>query len=209
MNKSEDVSPQTSELPIVEEFYTIQGEGYHTGKPAYFIRIGGCDVCCSWCDVKVSWDASIHPLGKVEDIVHNANYYPAKAVVVTGGEPMLYDLTHLCDQLKEKGISRFLETSGSQPISGNWDWICMSPKKQSQPIEENYSKIDELKIVIDKRLDFEWAEYNRKQCDDNCKLYLQPEWSVFDDIIEELVDYIKNNPHWNMSLQTHHFMRIP
>jgi len=196
-------------FPIVEEFYTIQGEGFHTGKPAYFLRIGGCDVCCSWCDTKVSWDPTIHPVGKLEDIVAKVKSFPAKAVVVTGGEPMLYNLDSLCKTLKELNVELFLETSGSHSFSGNWDWICVSPKKSKPPVQEAYEKADELKIVIDKELDFAWAEEHAAKVDENCKLYLQPEWKKFDRIIAKMVDYIKENPKWNMSLQTHKFMHIP
>lgn len=196
-------------LPIVEEFYTLQGEGYHTGKPAYFIRVGGCDVCCSWCDVKVSWNPDIHKIGKVDDIVNLAASYPAQAVVVTGGEPFLYDLNPLTSRLRKKNMHTFVETSGSSPLTGQWDWICLSPKKNKEPLPEFLENAHELKVIIDKEMDFEWAEKFRKLVSPTCKLYLQPEWSVYQDSISEIVEYVKNNPAWNVSLQAHKFMHIP
>lgn len=198
-----------NELPIVEEFYTLQGEGYHTGKAAYFIRIGGCDVCCSWCDVKVSWNPDIHKIGRVVDIVEKASTFPAKAVVVTGGEPALYNLQPLTDALREKGFQTFIETSGSSPLSGDWDWICLSPKKNKEPLPEFLEHAHELKIVIDKTLDFQWAEKFKQLVSPNCKLYLQPEWSVFDAVTPTIVQYVKDHPEWNISLQSHKFMHIP
>jgi len=197
------------ELPIVEEFYTLQGEGFHTGKAAYFIRVGGCDVCCSWCDVKVSWNPDIHALGRVEDIVAKATEYPAKAVVVTGGEPALYNLAPLTDALHAKGFQTFIETSGSSPLTGSWDWICLSPKKNKAPLTEFLCVANELKVVIDNKLDFAWAEMFKSQVSENCKLYLQPEWSVYRAVIPEIVNYIKSHPEWNASLQAHKFMHIP
>lgn len=209
-NKSQESGfKEGRSFPIVEDFYTIQGEGYNTGTAAYFIRVGGCDVCCSWCDVKVSWDSNIHPIGKVEDIVKKAKTYPARAVVVTGGEPLLYNLDFLCSSLKYEGFKVYLETSGSQPLSGQWDWICLSPKKNCPPHEEVFKHAHELKVVIDKDLDFSWAEYCRNNVDKSCKLYLQPEWSIFKKNLKDIIEYIKNNPHWSISLQTQKFMHIP
>lgn len=196
-------------LPIVEEFYTLQGEGYHTGKAAYFIRIGGCDVCCQWCDVKVSWNPDIHPLVDINQIVANAAAQPAKAVVVTGGEPLLYDLNLLCSELKKQQIATFIETSGSAPLSGQWDWICVSPKKNKEPLPEMLAAANELKVVIDRTIDFEWAERFASLVSPSCRLYLQPEWSVYNDIIAPMVDYIMQHPKWNISLQSHKFMHIP
>lgn len=196
-------------LPIVEEFYTLQGEGYHTGKAAYFIRIGGCDVCCQWCDVKVSWNPDIHPLVNIEQIVENAAAQPAKAVVVTGGEPLLYDLNLLCSELKKHQIATFIETSGSAPLSGTWDWICLSPKKNKEPLPEMLAAANELKVVIDRSMDFAWAERFASLVSPECRLYLQPEWSVYNEIIAPLVDYIMQHPRWNISLQSHKFMHIP
>jgi len=204
-----DLFESGNALPIVEEFYSLQGEGYHTGKPAYFIRIGGCDVCCSWCDVKVSWDPKIHPTGTIEQIIAKATSYPAKAVVVTGGEPFIYDLTLLCAELKSKGFDTFVETSGSHPITGQWDWICISPKKNKAPLNDSLKHADELKVIIDKKLDFKWAEQNAAKVPESCRLYLQPEWSVYNEIVEDVVEYIKNHPQWNISLQAHKFMHIP
>lgn len=198
-----------TELPIVEEFYTLQGEGFHTGKPAYFIRIGGCDVCCAWCDVKVSWNPDIHKLGKIEDIVNLAATYPAHAVVITGGEPMLYNLDPLTSALKARGFQTFVETSGSSPMSGSWDWVCLSPKPNKEPLPEFYQYASELKVIIDKKLDFAWAEKFRALVPPTCRLYLQPEWSVFKSVTPEIVEYIKANPAWNISLQSHKFMHIP
>jgi 7-carboxy-7-deazaguanine synthase len=196
-------------LPIVEEFYTIQGEGFHTGKPAYFIRLGGCDVCCSWCDVKVSWDSQIHKLGSVKNIAANALAYPAKSVVVTGGEPMLYNLDGLTDQLRSMGMKCFLETSGSSEISGNWDWICLSPKPNKEALPSFLQKAHELKVVIDKKLDFSFAEKYAGAVHSGCLLYLQPEWSSRAISNPAVINYVKQNPRWNLSLQTHKFINIP
>jgi len=196
-------------LPLMEEFYTIQGEGFHSGKAAYFIRIGGCDVGCHWCDVKESWDASLHPPTRVDSIIENAEKFPAKAVVVTGGEPSLYNLNYITRQLKEKGIQTFIETSGAYTLTGEWDWVCLSPKKTSPPLKENFGKANELKIIIHNKNDFEWAEKNAAQTNDNCILFLQPEWSKAKEMMPLIVEYIMNNPKWNVSLQTHKYMNIP
>lgn len=196
-------------LPLMEEFYTIQGEGYHSGKAAYFIRIGGCDVGCHWCDVKESWNADLHPATAVDLIVENASKYPSKAVVVTGGEPSIYNLNYITEQLKLKGIQTFIETSGAYPLTGNWDWVCLSPKKTSPPLPENFSKANELKIIIHNKNDFEWAELNAKQAKEDCILFLQPEWSKSKDMMPLIVDYIMQHPKWNVSLQTHKYMNIP
>lgn len=196
-------------LPLMEEFYTIQGEGYNSGKPAYFIRIGGCDVGCHWCDVKESWNAELHPLTNVDQIVNNAEKFPAKSVVVTGGEPLMYNLDYLTGQLKNKNILTFLETSGAYPLSGEWDWICLSPKKTSPPIKELAQKANELKVIIHNKHDLIWAEENAELANKNCMLYLQPEWSKAKEIIPLIVDYCMNNPKWNISLQSHKYMNIP
>ena len=196
-------------LPLMEEFYTIQGEGYNTGKPAYFIRIGGCDVGCHWCDVKESWDASIHPLTLADTIVENAEVFPAKAVVVTGGEPSMYNLVYLTDELKKRNIRTFVETSGAYKLTGIWDWICLSPKKLSPPLPEMFLKADELKVIIFNKNDFQWAEKNATLVKEGCKLYLQPEWSKHKEIMPLIVDYVMQHPNWNISLQTHKFMNIP
>ncbi|MCC6690666.1 MAG: 7-carboxy-7-deazaguanine synthase QueE [Bacteroidia bacterium] len=196
-------------LPLMEEFYTIQGEGYNSGKAAYFIRIGGCDVGCHWCDVKESWDANLHPLTNTDLIVANAAKYSAKSVVVTGGEPCMYNLEYLTMQLKKKGIKIFLETSGAYPLTGTWDWICLSPKKTAEPIEDFFINASELKIIIFNKDDFKWAEKNAMKVNANCILYLQPEWSKRTEIMPLIVDYVMNNPQWKVSLQTHKYLGIP
>ena len=196
-------------LPLMEEFYTIQGEGYNTGKPAYFIRIGGCDVGCRWCDVKESWNRKLHPPTLTDQIVKNASIQPAKAVVVTGGEPLMNNLDYLCEQLKKNGITRYLESSGAHPFSGEWEWICVSPKKKSPPVESVYSRAHELKVVIETEEDFQWAEENANLVNSDCILYLQPEWSKADQIMHAITEYVKENPKWNISIQSHKYMHIP
>ena len=195
-------------IPVVEEFYSLQGEGYNTGQAAWFIRVGGCEVGCSFCDEMRAWDASRYPKVEVDEIVSHAVSCPAKAVVVTGGEPMLYNMTYLCDQLHKNNIKCFLETSGSQPLTGNWDWICLSPKYGAAPNDEIYRKANELKVIIGCKEDFEWAELNAAKVSDNCRLYLQPDWNRCNVIIKDIVDYILNNPKWRISLQTHKYMQI-
>jgi organic radical activating enzyme len=196
-------------LPLMEQFYTIQGEGYNTGKAAYFIRLGGCDVGCHWCDVKESWDASIHPLTKTEAVIKNVTEHNAKSVVVTGGEPLMYNLTQLTNLLKEKNIETFIETSGAYKLTGKWDWICLSPKKTMAPLQEVYDKAHELKIIVYNKHDFIWAEEEAKKVNKNCYLFLQPEWSKRNEITPLIVEYVKNNPKWMVSLQTHKYMNIP
>jgi 7-carboxy-7-deazaguanine synthase len=196
-------------LPLMEEFYTIQGEGYNTGKAAYFIRIGGCDVGCHWCDVKESWDANLHPLTSVEKIIDNVLAAGATSVVVTGGEPLIYNLTILTELLKDRKIETFIETSGAYPLSGLWGWICLSPKKTMLPLPEVYSKANELKVIIFNKHDFLWAEEQAQKASGNCYFYLQPEWSRQAQLLPEIIDYVKANPRWMISLQTHKFMNIP
>jgi organic radical activating enzyme len=196
-------------LPLMEEFYTIQGEGFHTGKAAYFIRLGGCDVGCHWCDVKESWDAELHALTAADTIAEHASQYPSKAVVVTGGEPLIYNLDYLTAQLQQKGIKTFIETSGAYPLSGNWDWICLSPKKFKGPTISVAEKADELKVIVFNKSDFEWAEQHAKLVGPNCILYLQPEWSKSKEMTPLIVEYVMNNPHWEISLQTHKYLNIP
>jgi 7-carboxy-7-deazaguanine synthase len=196
-------------LPLMEEFYTIQGEGYHTGKAAYFIRLGGCDVGCHWCDVKESWNAELHALTAADTIALNADKYPSKAVVVTGGEPLIYNLDYLTSRLKQKGIKTFIETSGAYPLSGEWDWICLSPKKFKAPTASVSAKADELKVIVFNKSDFEWAEQHAALVSPNCKLYLQPEWSKSKEMTPLIVDYVMNNPRWEISLQTHKYLNIP
>jgi len=196
-------------LPLMEEFYTIQGEGFHTGKAAYFIRLGGCDVGCHWCDVKESWNAELHPLTATGKIVENALKHPSKAVVITGGEPLLYNLDDLTGQLQEKGIKTFIETSGAYRLSGKWDWICLSPKKFKAPLKSVAEHADELKVIVFNNSDFVWAEQQAKLVAPGCKLYLQPEWSKSKEMTPLIVAYVMNNPQWEISLQTHKYLNIP
>ena len=196
-------------LPLMEEFYTIQGEGFHTGKAAYFIRLGGCDVGCPWCDVKESWDADKHPMTSVASIVANAKKYPAKAVVITGGEPLTYDLTYLTQELQANGIKTFIETSGAYPVTGSWDWICLSPKKFKAPTTSALALANELKVIVFNKSDFDWAEKHADLVSPGCKLYLQPEWSRADLVTPLIVDYVMANPKWEVSLQTHKYLNIP
>lgn len=196
-------------LPLVEDFYTIQGEGYHSGKPAYFIRLGGCDVGCRWCDAKYTWNPKVFPPTPVETIVERASLCSAQAIVITGGEPLLYPLGELTRQLHAKGLEIFIETSGTNPISGEFDWICLSPKRQMPPLEEALRRADELKVIIQTKEDLEWAVECSKRVSRKCRLYLQPEWSVYEQIIGDIVEWVKQNPVWNISIQTHKFMHIP
>lgn len=193
----------------MEEFYTIQGEGFNAGKAAYFIRIGGCDVGCHWCDVKESWDASIHPLTAAEKILENVLESKSPAVVVTGGEPLIYNLVYLTGLLKRYNIQTYIETSGAYPLSGNWDWICLSPKKTMLPKEGNYEAAHELKVIVFNKHDFIWAEEQAAKVSKDCFLYLQPEWSKHHEITPLIVEYVKNNPRWMISLQTHKYIDIP
>ena len=196
-------------LPLMEEFYTIQGEGYKTGKAAYFIRLGGCDVGCHWCDVKESWNAEIHPLTAADQIVANAEKHPGKAVVITGGEPLIYNLDYLTAQLQIRGIKTFIETSGAYPLSGSWDWICLSPKKFKAPLPSVCTVAGELKVIVFNKSDFEFAEQNAKLVSPGCKLYLQPEWSKASEMTPLIIQYVMANPRWEISLQTHKFLNIP
>jgi len=204
-----DLFEEGKKLPLLEEFYTIQGEGWHTGKAAYFIRLGGCDIACWWCDSKISWQANVNQLVDVDEIIEKAKNCPAKAVVVTGGEPTLYNLEYLTKQLKYNDIQTFIETSGAYNLTGNWDWICLSPKIQTPPVENIYLKANELKVIIFDDKSFAWAEENAKKVSENCKLLLQPEWSKYSVLIQQIVDYVKDNPKWSISLQAHKFMHIP
>lgn len=217
LNKlSQTLSPQDFELlqqgkklPVMETFYSIQGEGFNTGKAAYFIRIGGCDVGCSWCDVKESWNPLLHPLMNTDEVILEMRSYPANAAVITGGEPLNYNLNYLCEKLKQQQIQLFLETSGTQPFSGIFDWICLSPKKNQPPLEEICSKANELKVIIETEDDLMWAEQQAMLVKKSCLLLLQPEWSKFKTIIHPIADYVMQHPQWHISLQTHKFMRIP
>lgn len=195
-------------LPLMEEFYTIQGEGYHSGKAAYFIRIGGCDVGCHWCDVKESWNAALHPPTHIDEIVRGAKQY-SDTVVVTGGEPLMWPMEPLTNLLHSKEINIHIETSGAYPLSGNWDWFCLSPKKNKSPIKEAYERADELKMIIYNKDDIRFAEEQASKVGSGCKLFLQPEWSKRDTVMPLLVDYVLDNPKWKVSLQTHKYLNIP
>ena len=196
-------------LPLVEDFYTIQGEGFHSGKPAYFIRLGGCDVGCRWCDAKYTWNPRLYPPVGIERIVERATGCPARAIVITGGEPLLYPLGPLTGILRERGLEIFLETSGSHPFSGCFDWVCLSPKRQQPPLEEAYGRADELKVIVEREEDFAWAEENARRVRRSCRLYLQPEWSVAERMMPRIVEYVKEHPAWSISIQSHKYMRIP
>ena len=196
-------------LPLVEDFYTIQGEGFHAGKPAYFIRLGGCDVGCRWCDAKYTWNPRIFPPTDVDVVVDRAKQCAAQAIVITGGEPLLYPLGVLTSSLRDAGLEIFLETSGTHPFTGEFDWVCLSPKRQMPPLAEAYGRAHELKVIIQSEDDFAWAEENARKVGRYCRLYLQPEWSVFENIMPAIVEYAKQNPKWSISTQTHKFMKIP
>ena len=196
-------------LPVMEAFYTIQGEGFHQGKAAYFIRLGGCDVGCVWCDVKESWDASKHPLLKIDAIVENAAQFPGRLAVVTGGEPLMHDCTELTAALRQAGFMTNIETSGAYSLSGEWDWICLSPKKFKPPVPEILRKADELKVVIYNKSDFDWAEKYSREVSNGCKLYLQPEWERSSQMTPLIIEYIKQHPQWEFSLQLHKYIKVP
>lgn len=196
-------------LPVMEHFYTIQGEGKHQGRAAYFIRLGGCDVGCVWCDVKESWDADKHPLLSISYLLEEVKKTPAKLMVITGGEPLMHNLDVLTNALQQNGFETNIETSGSSPLSGSWDWICLSPKKFKAPLPEVIAVANELKIIIFNRSDFAWAEKFAAKVSPQCKLFLQPEWSKSNEITPDIVDYIKNNPQWELSLQIHKYINVP
>jgi len=193
----------------MEAFYTIQGEGTHSGRAAYFIRLGGCDVGCVWCDVKESWPMDAHPLIEVQNIVADALRQPARLAVITGGEPLMHNLDELTNELQTVGFETNIETSGAYPLSGSWNWICLSPKKFKKPLPEIYKAANELKIIVFNKSDFKWAEEQAAFVGKDCKLLLQPEWSQADKMMPLIVEYVKNNPKWRVSLQTHKFMAIP
>jgi 7-carboxy-7-deazaguanine synthase len=194
--------------PIMEAFYTIQGEGFYQGHAAYFIRLGGCDVGCVWCDVKESWDAKAHPQFEVNAIVTEASEYPGRIAVVTGGEPLMHNCKALTTSLHQAGFRNHIETSGAHPISGQWDWICLSPKKFKQPLPEICKLANELKIIIYNKSDFDWAEQFAAQVTPECQLYLQPEWSKADVIVDDIISYIHQNPKWQLSLQIHKYLGV-
>ncbi|MCE2743813.1 MAG: 7-carboxy-7-deazaguanine synthase QueE [Fluviicola sp.] len=197
------------ELPVMEYFYTIQGEGFYSGRAAFFIRLAGCDVGCVWCDVKESWDHEAHPNLTIDFIIEEVLKSKTDFVVITGGEPAMYDLTTLINRLKDNKIETAIETSGCYELIGNIDWYCFSPKKFKKPTEEAYTKANELKVVISHPSDFQWAEEHAAKVNLECKLYLQPEWSKQERFLPEIIEYVKLNPRWRISLQTHKFMNIP
>jgi 7-carboxy-7-deazaguanine synthase len=199
----------TAALPVMEHFYTIQGEGYHQGRAAYFIRLGGCDVGCVWCDVKDSWDAEKHAQWKVESLSLQVEATPAKIVVVTGGEPLMHNLDQLTDALHAAGLKTHIETSGAHPLSGEWDWICLSPKKFKAPLPAILPVANELKIVVFNTSDFTWAETYAGMVSPDCKLYLQPEWDKAAEMTPLIIEYIKANPQWELSLQIHKYINVP
>ncbi len=200
---------QATTLPVMESFYTIQGEGHHQGRAAYFIRLGGCDVGCVWCDVKDSWEAARHPQRSISDLVAEAAAHPGRLVVITGGEPLMHDCGPLTKALQEAGFSTHIETSGAHPVSGSWDWICLSPKKFKAPLPAILPLADELKVVIYNKSDFAWAEEWAAKVSPECKLFLQPEWSKSPIMTPLIIEYIKNNPRWEFSLQLHKYINVP
>jgi 7-carboxy-7-deazaguanine synthase len=206
----EDINITVQTLPVMEAFYTLQGEGFYQGRAAYFIRLGGCDVGCHWCDVKESWDVNAHPKLSINQIVSEATQYPGRLAVITGGEPLMHNLDALTGALHEAGFETNIETSGvCEHVTGEWDWICFSPKKFKKPNPEIYQKANELKVIIYNQSDFEWAESFASVVSDKCMLYLQPEWSRSEAMLPEIIEYIKSNPKWRISLQVHKFMEIP
>lgn len=213
MSQSTTIASQKV-LPVMESFYTLQGEGFHQGKAAYFIRLAGCDVGCVWCDVKESWNADQHPVFSIDEIVQKAKsesniQEQSILAVVTGGEPLLHELTALTTALKAAGFQTNIETSGSSPLSGHWDWICISPKKFKAPLPEVVPFAHELKVVIFNHSDFAWAEQYAAMVSPECKLYLQPEWDKATQITPLIIDYIKEHPQWELSLQIHKYINVP
>ncbi|MBL4705813.1 MAG: 7-carboxy-7-deazaguanine synthase QueE [Flavobacteriales bacterium] len=206
---SESTKIEGVELPVMEQFLTIQGEGYHSGRAAYFIRLGGCDVGCVWCDVKESWAAGDHPILPVNQLVNETLETNANFVVITGGEPAMYPLDHITKELNNRGIETAVETSGAYELSGNWHWICFSPKKFKAPVPSIYEQAHELKIIVFNIHDLKWAEEHASKVNENCKLYLQPEWGKQEEMMPVIINYVKNNPQWKISLQTHKYLNIP
>jgi organic radical activating enzyme len=193
----------------MEDFYTIQGEGFYQGHAAYFIRLGGCDVGCVWCDVKESWDVNAHPQVEITEIVSKAKSSGSEIVVVTGGEPAMHHLALLTEELQKAGLRTNIETSGAYPLTGNWDWVCLSPKKFKTPNSSVFEKADELKIIVYNKSDFDWAEEHATKVAESCELFLQPEWSKEKEMVPLIIEYVKANPKWKVSLQIHKYMNIP
>ena len=208
LDQSEVIS-QIAGLPLMESFYTIQGEGFHSGKAAYFIRLAGCDVGCSWCDVKDSWNEKAHPKVEISSIITSANQSKSRIAIITGGEPLMYNLEALTKNLKRNGFQTHLETSGAHELTGEWDWICLSPKKFKKPLPKVFDKADELKVIVYNNNDYLWAEKMAEKVTTECKLFLQPEWSKSKEMLPKIIEYVKDNPHWEISLQVHKFMDIP
>ena len=208
MNNQDDILID-GKLPLMESFYSIQGEGFHSGKAAYFIRLAGCDIGCSWCDVKDSWDENAHPLVEIKKIIHSANESKSRIAIITGGEPLMYNLEELTQKLKLNGFQTHLETSGVYALTGSWDWICLSPKKFKKALPETIERADELKVIVYNKNDFSWAENMAGKVKADCKLFLQPEWSKSKEMLPQIISYVKNNPRWEISLQIHKFMDIP
>jgi 7-carboxy-7-deazaguanine synthase len=204
-----EVKTDTVLLPVMEHFYTLQGEGFHQGRAAYFIRLGGCDVGCVWCDVKDSWDADKHPKYSIEQLVTEVKKTATQLVVITGGEPLMHNLDELTTALQSAGLETNIETSGAHPLSGHWDWICLSPKKFKEPLPGILPHAYELKVVIFNKSDFEWAETYAAQVSPSCKLYLQPEWEKAAQVTPLIIDYIKAHPQWELSLQVHKYINVP
>jgi organic radical activating enzyme len=203
-------SIENNSLPVMEHFYTIQGEGFHQGRAAYFVRLGGCDVGCVWCDVKDSWNADVHPKLTAEEIIIEIKKHTQNGlVVITGGEPLMHQLDELTIKLQAEGFETNIETSGAHPLSGHWNWICLSPKKFKAPLDEILPVANELKIVIFNKHDFEWAEFYAAEVNSNCKLYLQPEWDKAAIVTPIIIEYIKSNPKWELSLQIHKYINVP
>jgi 7-carboxy-7-deazaguanine synthase len=198
-----------TELPLMEAFYTLQGDGAHSGKAAYFIRLAGCNVGCVWCDVKESWDATAHPKVEIENIVENALKFPGRIAVVTGGEPLMHPLGPLCDELIAHGFSTHIETSGAYPLSGKWNWICLSPKKFKAPLQGIHEMANELKVVVYNKSDLDWAEEHARMVSPGCQLYLQPEWSRAEAMMPLITEYVKAHPRWRVGLQMHKYLGIP
>lgn len=203
------IDSKKGSLTLMEHFYTIQGEGFNSGKPAYFLRIGGCDVGCVWCDVKESWDASKHPITSDFEMLELVKKTHAVNVVITGGEPLMYNMDSLTELLQNNNLHTWLETSGAYPMSGQWDWVCLSPKKFKKPVEDIYQYANELKIIVYNKTDFDWALEHAKKVNEACILYLQPEWSKEKEMMPLIIDFVKEHPNWTISLQTHKYMNIP